>query len=230
MRLNTGRTRASQPGHGRRKGWVARVLPPLAAALAATAVLLWLKLPPPEIDEPTGGGRDESRIEHDSLPEDAAPKPANIDEEERPGEIPWEAIPAQSVHPGALPALAEDVEDRALVRIFDIANEWRVGDRIVLEIPQLEQNLDSIIEEVRPGPGVRSYVGTLVDERDGRFVVTVSRSSTLATIITSKGAFELVAHGELGWLMPAANMSRDMDYSQPDYYLPGDSRLDPSTP
>lgn len=201
---------------------MARVLPPLAAALAVTVVLLWLKFPQPEIDEPTSGGRDDDRTVHVSSPGEPSPNPADIDEEKHPDEIPWEAIPAQSVHPATIPALAEDVEDRALVRIFDVTNGWRVGDRIVLEIPQLEQNLDSIIDEVRPGPGVRSYVGTLEDERDGRFVVTVGTKSTLATIITSKGAFEMVAHGELGWLMPAANMNRDRDYSVPDYYLPGE--------
>ena len=116
------------------------------------------------------------------------------------------------------------------MRIFDVANGWRVGDRIMLEIPQLEQNLASIVEEVRRGPGVRSYVGTLADEPDGRFVMTVGTTSTLVTVISSKGAFEMVAHGELGWLMPAANMNRDRDYSQPDYYLPGDSRFDPQIP
>ena len=204
--------------------------PPLAAVLAATAVLLWFKFSPPEIDEPTDGRRDTDQIEPISSPEEAAPKRSDIDEEERPDEMPWEAIPVQSVNPAALPALVEDVEDRALVRIFNVANGWRVGDRILLEVPQLEQNLTSIVEEIRPGPGVRSYVGMLVDEPDGRLVVTVGTDSTLATIITSKGAFEMVAHGELGWLMPAANMNRDRDYSQPDYYLPGDSRFDPQIP
>ena len=224
------RTRASGRRHGRRKGWVARVLPPLAAALAAAAVLLWFKFPQPQIDEPTDGGRDDGRIESVSSPEENAPKPAVIDEEERPDEIPWEAVPEQSGPRAALPAWHEEVEDRALVRIFDVADGWQVGDRITLEIPQLEQNLTSIVEEIRPGPGVRSYVGTLADEPDGRFVVTVGTKSTLATIITSKGAFEMVAHGEFGWLMPAANMNRNRDYSQPDYYLPGDSRFDPQIP
>ena len=203
---------------------MARVLPPLAAALAATAVLLWFKFPGEENVE-SAGEEEDPWVEHVPAPKKAAPIPADIDEEEHPNEIPWEAIPAQSVHPAALPALAEEVEDRALVRIYDVADGWRVGDRILLEIPQLERNLASIIEEIRPGPGVRSYVGTLVDEPDGRLVVTVGTTSTLATVITSMGAFEMVAHGELGWLLPAANMNRNRDYSQPDYYVPGESEL-----
>ena len=55
--------------------------------------------------------------------------------------------------------------------------------------------------------------------------MTVGTTSTLATVITSMGAFEMVAHGELGWLLPAANMNRNRDYSQPDYYVPGESEL-----
>lgn len=35
------------------------------------------------------------------------------------------------------------------------------------------------------------------------------------------GTYELVAPGELGWLMPSVNMDQHVDYSQPDYYIPG---------
>ena len=227
---NTPRTRPFGPGHGQRKRWVARVLPPCAAALAGTAILLWFRFPGLGTDDPTGGGRDDNRIEHVSSPEEAASKPADIDEDKHANETLWQVIPERSVPPATLPVFAEEVADRALVRILDVADGWRVGDRILLEVPQIEQNIASVIEEVRRGPGVQSFVGTLVDDPGGRFVVTVGRTSTLATVITSWGAFELVAHGELGWLMPAANMNRDRDYGQPDYYLPGDSRFDSQIP
>ena len=201
-----------------------------ALVLVVTAVLLWFRCPSLESEVPTRRGQENRWIEPASTPKEAAQKTVDVDEDGHTSEKLWQAVPESSVPPADLPTFTEKVTERALVRILNVTDGWRVGDRIVLEIPQLERNLDSIIEEVRPGPGIRSYVGTLVDERDGRFVVTVGTKSTLATIITSKGAFEMVAQGELGWLMPAANMNRDRDYSQPDYYLPGDSRFDPSTP
>ena len=57
-----------------------------------------------------------------------------------------------------------------------------------------------------------------------RFVITVGPRNTFAHIGTSRGTFELVATGgQLGWLMPTANMDQHVDYSQPDYYTQDES-------
>ena len=55
-----------------------------------------------------------------------------------------------------------------------------------------------------------------------RFVITMGRGSTFAFVPTPEGVYELVANGELGWLMPSANMDTDADYRIPDYYIPND--------
>lgn len=121
-----------------------------------------------------------------------------------------------------LPQFAEAVEQRVLVRIFDVTGGWEIGDRVTFEIPHLERTLVSVIEEIRRGPGGRSFIGTHDGGAHGRIVVTVGTTRALATIITGQGAFEMIADGEFGWLMPAANMNRDIDFSQPDYLLAGD--------
>ena len=52
------------------------------------------------------------------------------------------------------------------------------------------------------------------------FTITVGPGNTFAHLSTPEGTYELVATGELGWLMPTANMDRHVDYSVPDYILP----------
>ncbi len=139
----------------------------------------------------------------------------------------WRAVDENSVD--RLPPYREAVEGRALVRTADLssaAGSWRVGDRVVLPIPQLGRTFHPEIDAMDDGPGgARSIIGTVVDRgRRHRFVVTVGGKHTLAFIDTANGSYELVAREDLGWLMPSANMDRDFDYSQPDYFLPGNHR------
>ena len=122
-----------------------------------------------------------------------------------------------------LPAYKEVVQDRVLVRIADVSGGWRVGQRIAISIPQLNEVFSPVIERIQSGPNsTRSYIGTLtgVADRVHRFTITVGPRNTFAHLSTPDGTYELVATGELGWLMPTANMDLHVDYSVPDFVIP----------
>ena len=136
----------------------------------------------------------------------------------------WAIIDPDTVE--ELPPLEQVVADRVLVRVSEALQRGTISDRVVLSVPQLAKNYEGVIEEVDADPwGNVSYVGLLrdVDDRDYRFLITVGAINTFAHIGTSRGTFELVAiDGEMGWLMPTANMDQHVDYSKPDYYIPGE--------
>ena len=133
----------------------------------------------------------------------------------------WQSVDSTSV--AELPPHWEVVENRALVRVSSGAGLWRVGDRIAIAVPQLGTTYASTINEIVAGPGgARSFLGVLVEGAPGRFVITIGRGSVFAFVPTPEGTYELVANGELGWLMPSANMDTDVDYSIPDYHIPND--------
>ena len=132
----------------------------------------------------------------------------------------WVAVDPATVD--ELPVYKEIVPGRVLIRVLDAINEWEAGDEVVLGIPQLGADFDGAIERVeQDANGNRTYFG-LVREVDGysyRFVITVGPRNTFAHVGTSRGTFELVATGgNLGWLMPTANMDQHVDYTQPDYF------------
>lgn len=146
----------------------------------------------------------------------------------------WQSIDEESVE--ELPAYKEVVAGRALVRVTDVANlsgAWRVGDRIIVPIPQINETYTPVIERIESGPGdIRSYVGTLTVAagRAHRFTITTGPKNLFANLSTPLGDYELVATGELGWLMPTIHMDQHVDYSQPDYIIPegpGYLRLEP---
>ena len=133
----------------------------------------------------------------------------------------WTAIDESTVT--ELPAYKEVVQDRVLVRIVDVPGGWRVGQRIAVPIQQLNEVFTPVIERVQSGPnGTRAYIGTLTEVADRiyRFTITVGPRNTFAHLPTPDGTYELVATGELGWLMPTANMDRHVDYSVPDFGFP----------
>ena len=133
----------------------------------------------------------------------------------------WQIVDEASV--AELPAYKEVVEDRALVRVTGGADGWRVGQRIAVPVPQLGELYTPVVERIEAGPsGVRSYVGTLTEDagRAFRFTITTGPGNTFAHLSTPHGTYELVATGELGWLMPTANMDQHVDYSVPDFVYP----------
>ena len=133
----------------------------------------------------------------------------------------WTAIDESTV--SDLPAYKEVVQDRVLVRIGDVPGGWRVGQRIAIPIPQLNEVFTPVIERIQSGPdSTRSYIGTLTEVagRNHRFTITVGPRNTFAHLSTPDGPYELVATGELGWLMPTANMDRHVDYSVQDFVYP----------
>ena len=140
----------------------------------------------------------------------------------------WRAIDERSV--GRLPFFAEEwsPEGRALVRVTGAAaaaQDWQVGDRLTIPLPQFGEIYRPVIHEVDDGPGYsRAALGKVLHD-DGyyrRILVTVGPTSTFAFIDTPEGSYELVADSDYGWLLPTASMMAGFDLSQPDYVLPED--------
>ena len=136
----------------------------------------------------------------------------------------WRPVEESAVDPADIPAFAyvADVPGKALVRVAALAAPRAVGDRVEAEIPQLDAAIQLVVERVVEGPGsTRSVSGHAEDGSGGRhgFVLTTGPRSMFARIGTPRGAFELAANRDLGWLMPAANMDRHVDYSKPDTYI-----------
>ena len=136
----------------------------------------------------------------------------------------WQPVEPSAVDPADIPAFAyvADVPGKALVRVAPLAAPRAIGDSIEVEIPQLDAAFQLVVERVQEGPGsTRSVSGHAEDGSGGRhsFVLTTGPRTTFARIGTPEGAYELAANRELGWLMPAANMDRHVDYSKPDTYI-----------
>ena len=100
------------------------------------------------------------------------------------------------------------------------ANQWRLGDRVNIPVPQEGVVWEGVVARVDTSLGSRSYAGTL---RTGglvphSFVVTVGEANVFATVTTPSGAYELVGDTRLAWLVPAQEMWREP--RNPDYWLP----------
>lgn len=103
------------------------------------------------------------------------------------------------------------------------APTWRVGDRLVIDLPQIGERYESVINHIDDGLShSRSVRGLMVgaDGQSRRLVVTVGPTRVFAYIDTAEGPYELVADTRLGWLLPSSSMMAGFDYSKPDYLLP----------
>lgn len=203
--------------YGRRKWWL------IAAAIGVAfgAILVFLADRVPLDPSDTSSRSPESA---DSPATVVAPASALLPGPLDPNTA-WVVVDPETVD--ELPPYQEVVENRALVRVSEALRLAGIDNRVVLSIPQLGQEYEGVVEEVEVDPwGNVSYVGLLrdVDDQDYRFLITAGAINTFAHIGTSRGSFELVAtDGELGWLMPTANMDQHVDYSKPDYYIPGEN-------
>jgi len=177
-----------------------------------------------DIDAAPGGPPDTPRVVGDNNTGETAPPGGAVGADETavfdPGAL-WQPIDESSV--AELPAYKEVVQDRVLIRVTDAATAWRVGQSIPIAIPQLNQVYTPVIERIESAPGgVRSYIGTLTAAAGlaHGFTITTGPRNTFAHLSTPFGTYELVASGELGWLMPTANMDQHVDYSVPDFVIP----------
>ena len=132
----------------------------------------------------------------------------------------WQTVDPAQVDPADKPTHREVVPGRVLVRLAVGFGHWNAGDSLALAIPQDDAVFNAAIEEVHRGPGgARAFTGTLAAaDAAHNFVLTVGRASTFANITTPAGRYELVGNRRYAWLMPVANMDRDVDYSVPDYH------------
>ena len=154
------------------------------------SVLVYVARHSPEVAAPSGpsdspmGEGDEFTLETDAPAGPvAAEEPAQVDLDAL-----WTAIDEESV--AEVPAYKEVVQDRALVRIVEVAGGWQVGQRIAVPIPQLNEIFTPVIERIQSGPnGTRAYVGTLTmaEGRAHRFTITVGARNTFAHLSTPLG-------------------------------------------
>ena len=133
---------------------------------------------------------------------------------------PWQAVDPAEVDPADTPTHREVVAGRALVKLAAGLGNWNAGDTLALAIPQHNAVFNARIEDLHRGPGgARAFTGTLAATGAAHgFVLTVGRANTFANITTPVGRYELVGNRRYAWLMPVANMDRDVDYSVPDYH------------
>lgn len=156
----------------------------------------------------------------------AAPEPRPAPAEEQPdaaaaaGMPPaWRRVDPALVDADERPTHREAVTGRVLVRIATNLSVLNVGERFALPVPQADAVFEARIEQVHPGlGGARAFTGSLASAGGGRFVLTVGPRSTFANISIPGGRYELVGNRRYAWLMPSANMDRDVDYSVPDYH------------
>ncbi len=144
----------------------------------------------------------------------------------------WQPLEIDSVDPERVPEYKEIVEGRVLVELSAGMWSWREGDRITIAVPQIGAVYEPTIDRVETALGNnRSYVGRLIEaEFPYSFVITVGQRNTFANLSTPQGSFELVGDTQLAWLMPVANMDQHVDYSQPDYFIPGEDVPDELMP
>ena len=229
---------------GRRWQWLS-----VAIAVLAAAAIGWLIRPPASPHDSNGSLEDEAIQSEEPMVDEEAPAAgltiepgdkaptahpsaqggaeapmAVVSDDIDPGEPAaalWQPVDESSVE--ELPAYKEIVEGRVLIRVTGVTAGWQAGQRITIPVPQLDEIYTPVIERIEPGPaGIRSFVGWLTegDDRGYRFTITTGPRNTFANLSTPFGGFELVATGELGWLMPIVNMDQHVDYSVPDYVIP----------
>ncbi len=200
---------------GRKKWWLIAA----AIALASGAFLAFLSDRTPSTPDEVTSKSPSSPASVEAAVPASQPPPTLV-----PKGSAWVVIDPSTVD--ELPPYKEVVAGRALVQVSEALRLGAMSNRVGLAVPQLGQTYDGVIEQVETDPwGNVSYVGLVrdVDDRDYRFLITAGARNTFAHIGTSRGTFELVAtDGELGWLMPTAGMDQHVDYSKPDYYIPGE--------
>lgn len=96
---------------------------------------------------------------------------------------------------------------------------WREGDRLLVDIPQLDIRYDVEIDRLADGPGrSRAARGSAMDAdgRKRRVVVTVGPGRVFAYVDTAQGPYELQGDDRLGWLLPSSSMMAGIDFTKPD--------------
>lgn len=192
----------------------------LAFCLLA-AVLFWLSLGPAP---PTQRSSEDSAtaLAPTATQVHSAQPPHSPEQASTPKPL-WRVVDEDSI--ASKPPLGEgwSAQGRLLVDITNataVAHGLRAGDRMVVEVPQLDIRFDALVDQVRDGPGRARAVRGLAQDADGqprRIVVTVGPGRVFAYVDTPQGPYELVGDGKLAWLMPSSSMMAGIDFTQPDY-------------
>ena len=197
----------------------------LALTVALGAVLaIWLRdaaAPPEAVTGDAVNGTPRSDADTDAVEVDTrvgAPAPGEG--------FAWSVAESAQVEPDWVPSQGPAVAGAVFVALGEAIDAWRQGDTVQITIPQLDATYPAVIDRIDSAiAGNRSYIGKVdVDSRHFSFVITVGARNVFGYVGTPDGTYELVANRRFGWLMPTANMDEHVDYSKPDYLLPGETR------
>ena len=197
----------------KRTAWTIGVCVVLAGIGLGTVTGLWHRS---DLDNRQG-----TRTRVAETPSESSGAPAQ--EGDREGRIGWSAADRGEVEADRLPPYQETFTDAELVRLASDMRTWQVGTRVAFDIPHTGSTVESVIERVESGlAGNISYIGRVVgQDSPNRVVVTVGARNAFAYIGSARGGYEMVGNREFGWVMTSAGMDRHVDYSKPDYHLPG---------
>ncbi|WP_446830044.1 hypothetical protein [Candidatus Foliamicus sp.] len=134
----------------------------------------------------------------------------------------WMPVSPDRADPARVPSHGSDIEDAVLVALPQDMWSWDVGTQLYLPVPRLDTAYRPRIERVESLlAGTRTYVGPLSDDFPLSVVITVGEGSVFANFSTPTGGYELAGNTDYAWLMPMENMDLHVDYSKPDYIIPG---------
>ena len=193
----------------------------VAAAVLVGGAVGALLVPEPEPVPPRPGGEAPAGAPQAAPEPQPAPPAGEPPAAEVSGDLPpaWRRVDPALVDADERPTHREVVAGRVLVRIAANFSLLNVGESFALPVPQADAVFEARIEQVHPGSGgARAFTGSLASAGEGSFVLTVGPRSTFANISIPGGRYELVGNRRYAWLMPSANMDRDVDYSVPDYH------------
>ena len=137
----------------------------------------------------------------------------------------WSPVDPETAGPSA-PPLPIPIDDARLVELQGNLRNWEVGDPIELAIPHIDAAYTAVIERIDTAFGRRAYSGRLEpgDAVLNSFLITVGPASTFATLVTPRGAFELVGNTRFAWMMSTRAMYAYLPILPPDYHIPPRNR------
>jgi hypothetical protein len=120
-----------------------------------------------------------------------------------------------------LPTRRADISEATLISLnFEFMADIKVGDKITIPIPQVEELLYYQVDKVvLHSSGSRSWHAHSVDNSRLSFVLTSGSHSTFATVITNSGVFNVKGNKQLAWVVSSSELNRQIDPMAEDYFV-----------
>jgi len=121
------------------------------------------------------------------------------------------------------PPILRDVQNAVLVKLDQdyLAGIERRGE-LLITIPQTGKNYPAVIEKTVQSRAGNLSVSGYMGAPPYSFLLTLGAKNTYATLNTPDGIYSLFGTRELAWIVRAAELDRHVDFSKPDFIIPGD--------